>query len=119
MPEINLQQLYNEIQEKKSQRKMIKDSLKDHYDNSPTWQKIKEEVETARAKKRGYDLEVREAYAKDFDEMGRLGDEIRADEELLSEISFQELMKNNKVEITDQYGNEYLPTIKVVFRKNK
>ncbi len=46
-----------------------------------------------------------------------LNDEIKADEELLSDLCFQKLMKNEKVEIVDEKGNEYEPVIKVVFKK--
>jgi len=119
MPTIEPQQLYNEIQAKKATRKTIKDSLKDHYDHDPSYQKIKEEMQTIKDRKHAYDLNVREAYAKDYDELGRLNEEIRADEELLSDIAFQALLKNEKVEIKDEWGKDYLPVIKVVFKKVK
>ena len=117
MPEINPQKLYDEMQTKKEERKMIKASLKDHYDNSPEWQKIKEELDEVKEKKKAYDLTVRDAYAKDFERIAELSDEIKADDELLSDISFQKLMKNEKVEIKDEKGNDYEPVIKVVFKK--
>lgn len=117
MTNINLQQLYNEIQTRKDERKMIKASIKDHYDNSPEWQKIKEELDEVKQKKKTYDLSVKEAYAKDFERIMELGDEIKADEELLSDLCFQSLMRNEKVEIKDEKGNDYEPVIKIVFKK--
>ena len=119
MPHIEPQQFYNEIQQKKVERKTIKDSLKDHYDNDPTWQKIKEELETIRNRKKSYDLTVKEAYMSDFDKLAQLSEEIRSDEAILSDICFQTLMKNEKVEIKDERGKEYLPVIKVVFKRAK
>ncbi len=117
MPKINLQNLYNEIQEKKNERKIIKASIKDHYDNSSHWRKIKEELDEIKEKKKAYDLSVKEAYEKDFEKIYELSDDIKADEDLLSDLSFQELLQNNKVEIKDGNGNEYEPVIKVVFKK--
>jgi hypothetical protein len=117
MEKQNLQKLYDEIQVNKAERKMIKASIKDHYDNSPEWKKIKEELDEIKAKKKAYDQSVREAYAKDFERVMDLSDVIRADEELLSDLCFRELMQNNKVEIKDEKGNDYEPVIKVVFKK--
>ncbi len=117
MPEMNLQQLYNDIQVRKAERKMIKASIKDHYDNSLEWKDIKEALDEVKEKKKAYDNSVREAYAKDFERIMELNDEIKADEDLLSDLSFQKLMKNEKVEIIDEKGNEYEPVIKVVFKK--
>ncbi len=117
MAEVNLQGLYNDIVVKKDERKMIKASIKDHYDNSPEWKVIKEQLDEIKEKKKVYDQSVRGAYAKDFERIMELGDEIKADEELLSDLCFQELMKNNKVEIKDEKGNDYEPVIKVVFKR--
>lgn len=117
MPRIEPQQLYDEIQVRKHERKVIKASLKDAYDNDPKWIKLKETLDEIKAKKRAYDIDMRSAYGKDYDEVDRLGQEIKADEELLSDIAFQELMKNEKVEIKDEKGNNYEPVIKVVFKK--
>ena len=50
-------------------------------------------------------------------EVDRLSHEIKADEELLSDIAFQELMNNKQVDIVDPKGNKYEPVIKVVFKK--
>lgn len=117
MSNINLQQLYEELLGKKEQRKTIKTSLKDHYDSSPIWKKIKEELDEKKSKKKAYDNEVKQLYGKDFDEIFKLSQEIKADEELLSDLCFQELMKNNPVEIKDPKGNTFEPVIKVSLRK--
>lgn len=117
MPAIDPQQLYNEMQEKKEQKKIIRSSIKDHYDTSPIWKKIKEELEEIKSKKTVYDNEVKQAFGKDFDEMLRLSQELKADEELLSDICFQDLLQNKIVEIKDAKGNTYEPVIKVNFRK--
>lgn len=117
MATIDHQQLYNEIQEKKEQKKTIRASIKDHYDTSPTWKKIKEELDEIKAKKKTYDNEVKQAFGKDFDEMMRLSQEIKAEEELLSDLCFQDLLQNKQVEIKDAKGNTFEPVIKVAFKK--
>ena len=101
MPRIQPQKLYDDIQVLKQERKMIKDSLKDHYDNSAEFAKIKENLDAQKEKKKAYDRSVREAYQKDYDKIDRMTEQIKADEELLSDIAFQELMKENPVEIKD------------------
>lgn len=117
MPQVNLQDLYDEIQKKKDERKIIKSSIKDHYDTSPTFKNIKEALDLAKNKKKAYDAEVREAFGKDFDQMMNLSNDISADEDLLSDLCFQELMKNNPVELKDDKGRKYQPVIKVAFKK--
>jgi hypothetical protein len=117
MPEIDIQNLYNEIEAKKAEKKIIKGAIKDHYDSSPTFKNISDELKKIKAKKKAYDMEVREAFGKDFDELARLDADIRADDELLSDLCFRELQKGNAVEIKDKNGKKFEPVIKVVFRK--
>lgn len=117
MAQVDLQKLYDEVEARKAERKMIKASIKDHYDNSVDFKKIKEELDEAKAKKKSYDAGIKEVYGKDFVRILELSEEIKADEDLLSDLCFQELLKNNKVEIKDAKGNDYTPFIKVVFRK--
>lgn len=117
MTQVDLQKLYDDIEQRKDERKMIKASIKDHYDNSVDFKKIKEELDEVKAKKKSYDAGIKDAYGKDFVRIMELSEEIKADEDLLSDLCFQELLKNNKVEIKDSKGNDFVPVIKVVFRK--
>lgn len=114
-----LQELYAEIQVLKKQRKEIKDMFKNELDHDETHKKLSEELKTLKDQKKGIENRIREASPGDSQKLQDIETELKANEELLSDLAFNLLMKDETVELTDAYSNRYVPTFSVKFTKEE
>lgn len=113
-----LQELLNEIRAKKRRVKEIKDSLKDELAQVERYASVKEELDTLKAEKKGIEAAAREKAPKESAELEDLVTEIKADEELLSDLAMNMIMKNETVELVDEDKNKYVPQLVVKFKKD-
>ena len=88
-------------------------------DQDDIWlpEKIKEQMETLRAEKKSAEMQARESSPSDSQKLEDLETEIKANEELMSDLAFNLLMENKTVELTDEYHNRYTPHFVVKFKK--
>ncbi len=112
-----LQEIMTETRNLKKERKEIKDGFKDELANNEAYQKIKEQMETLRAEKKSAEMQARESSPSDSQKLEDLETEIKANEELMSDLAFNLLMENKTVELTDEYHNRYTPHFVVKFKK--
>src|SRR3989344_1841695 len=92
-----LQELLNEIRTKKRRAKEIKQAFKDELAQHERFAKGKEELETLKAERKSIENSVREGSPKESAELEDLATEIKADEELLSDLAMNLIMKNGTV----------------------
>ena len=102
----------------KKKRKGIKSMWKDELEHHSNYQKIIEEMTELKDQKKKIEQELREANAADISEVEDLTLEIKASEELLSDLAFNMYMKEENVEVTDEYNNRYVPQFVVKFKKD-
>jgi len=112
-----LQDLMNETRLLKKERKEIKDGFKDELANNESYQKIIEQMETMKSEKKSAEIQVRESSPGDAQKLEDLEAEIKANEELMSDLAFNLLMANKTVELKDEYNNRYIPHFSVKFKK--
>lgn len=112
-----LQDLMNETRILKKERKGIKDGFKDELAHHDTYQKIIEQMETMRSEKKSIETQVRESSPADSRKLEDFEMEIKANEELMSDLAFNLLMANRTVELKDEYDNRYVPHFSVKFKK--
>ncbi len=112
-----LQELLNEIRTLKAERKKIKDSLKDELSHDERYKQVNEELSTLKLERKSIETRVHESVPGEAQKLEDLDQEIKASEELLSDLAFNLIMKNESIELKDEYENTYLPQMKVTFKK--
>ncbi len=112
-----LQELLNEIRTLKVERKKIKDSFKDELSHDERYGKLVEELSVLKMEKKSIENRVQEAVPGEAQKLEDYDQEIKASEELLSDLAFNLIMKNESIELKDEYSNTYLPEMKVTFKK--
>lgn len=115
----DLQQIFDRVKEFKNQQKLIRDAYKSELSHHSEYQETKEEIEKFKIHKKEIESAIKAGMAKDFEKLEDLKLDIDADNEMISDLAFNKLVKGEKVEITDEFGNKYDPVIVVKFQKAK
>lgn len=115
----DLQQIFDRVKEFKNQQKLIRDAYKSELAHHSEYQEIKDDLEKVKIQKKEIETSIKTAMAKDFEKLEDLKLDIEADNEMISDLAFNKLMKGEKVEISDELGNKYDPVIVVKFQKVK
>lgn len=102
----------------KKERKTIRDSWKDALQHESRYQEIIEEMKSLREEKKRIETEVRESSPRDAQKVDELTLEIKSMEELVSDLALNLFMKDETVEIVDEYNNRYVPQFVVRFKKD-
>ncbi len=111
-----LNEVYQRIQQNKKRQKEIRQMLKDELTHNARYQELLEEVKTLREEKKGIEQQVR-AQSSDAEELEELKIEIQTDQELLADVALNMFMKEETVEIVDEYEQTWHPVFKVSFKK--
>jgi predicted nucleic acid-binding Zn-ribbon protein len=112
-----LEDIYARLEKNKKRRKEINKMLKDELSHSTRYQEITEEMKTLREEKKGIEQEVR-AGNSDIAELEELKAEIQTDQELLADQALNMYVKQETVEIKDEYDQTWYPVFKVNFKKS-
>lgn len=111
-----LDEIYQRIRENKKRQNEIRQVLKDELAHNARYQEILEEIKTLRDEKKGIEQNIR-AGNKDFQELEELKAEIQTDQELLSDVALNMYVKEETVEIKDEFDQTWFPVFKVSFKK--
>jgi hypothetical protein len=111
-----IQDLFNRLQEKRRTQSQIRKQYKDALMASSEYQKILDEANKLRAKKRAYELSVKEQSEAQFKRLDDLALTIRQDTQMLSDVALTAIMKGDRIEVRDDRA-EYEPVFAVRFRK--
>ncbi|OGY48066.1 MAG: hypothetical protein A2840_02960 [Candidatus Buchananbacteria bacterium RIFCSPHIGHO2_01_FULL_47_11b] len=110
---LNLQEVFNRLQESKRKQRELKQDYRDTLENSQRYQEIVESIKDLREKKKQIEHETK----KDFPQLERLKTDINSDNELLSDLALNSLVKGEVIEISDNNHNQYEPILSVRFKK--
>lgn len=113
-----VQDIFTRLQEKRAQAKIVKRKYQEELAASGEHQKIKEDMERLRAKKKTYEKAIKEQSGANFARIDELKFAIQQDAQLLSDVALTSIMKGEPVQIKDEHA-EYEPVFKVTFRKIK
>lgn len=113
----NLEDIYHRLEKNKKRRKEINKMLKDELTHSSRYKEIVEEMQTLREEKKGIEQDVR-AGNSDIAELEGLKLDIQTDQELLADQALNMYVKNETVEIKDEYDQTWYPVFKVSFKKS-
>jgi hypothetical protein len=112
----NLEEVYKRLEKNKKRKREIGKMLADELSHSSRYKEIKEEMLTLREEKKAIEQTV-QAGNPDFKEIEELKAEIQTDTEVLSDLALNMYMKDESVEIKDEYDQSWYPTFKVAFKK--
>ncbi|PJA46212.1 hypothetical protein CO174_00610 [Candidatus Uhrbacteria bacterium CG_4_9_14_3_um_filter_50_9] len=112
-----LEEVYARLEENKKRRKEINKMLKDELTHQSRHQEIIEEMRALREEKKGIEQDVK-AGVPDFLELEDIKSEIQTDQELLADVALNMYMKEETVEIVDEYDQTWYPVFKVSFKKS-
>ncbi|PJE77251.1 hypothetical protein COV05_00155 [Candidatus Uhrbacteria bacterium CG10_big_fil_rev_8_21_14_0_10_48_16] len=112
-----LEEIYHRLEANKKRRKEINKMLKDELTHSSRYQEIVEEMQTLREEKKGIEQNVR-AGNSDASDLDEIKIEIQTDQELLADMALNMYVKNETVEIKDEYDQTWYPVFKVNFKKS-
>ncbi len=114
---VNLQEVYNRLQETKKKQKEIRNAIKDALSTSAEYQEVLEKIKNLRVKKQQIEAGVTSDFSGELAKMDEYIIDLKSDNMLLSDAAISQLMKGETVEITDEYNNKYEPIFSVRFKK--
>ncbi|MCR4311649.1 MAG: hypothetical protein NUV56_00025 [Candidatus Uhrbacteria bacterium] len=112
-----LHELHQRLQEKKSQRRDIKQSFQDILRNNKRYLEIVEEMEKLRSEKKAIENDVLNKDV-DVDRLEELASDIKTDVILLADVALNMYVTNQTVEIVDEYNARWVPVFAVRFKKD-
>jgi hypothetical protein len=113
----NIQEIYDRIKQFKAEQKLIRDAYKSELSHSEDYQEIKDELDALKVRKKEIENGFKQEMRKDFEKLEDLKLDIDTDNEVMSDLAFNKLIKGETVQIEDEFGNKYDPVIRVKFEK--
>jgi hypothetical protein len=114
----SVQEIFDRLQDKKKQVKVVRQKYKQELASSSEHQRITEDMEKLRAKKKKYEQSIREQAGANFARIDELALAIRQDTQMLSDVALTSIMKGERVEVKDEH-TEFEPVFTVRFKRIK
>ncbi len=113
----SLQEVFDRIQKTKKEQKEIKQAYRDALDNNAEFRRISEELKTLKLQKKQIETDAKREFSGEFTKLEDLKIDLDSDQEMLSDLALNQLVKGETVEITDEYEAKYEPVFSVKFKK--
>ena len=111
-----VQEIFDRLQEKRKQVNVIRQKYKEELATNVEYGKIREQLDSLRAKKKKYEASVKQQAGANFARMDELALALRADAQLLSDVAITTIMKGEQVAVRSE-GTDYEPQFTVRFKK--
>jgi predicted nuclease with TOPRIM domain len=115
----DLQEIFSHVQEMKKEKREIQKEYRESLANDDEYQEILEQLKMLKERKKQIETRVQEQMGSRYAKLEELANEIKAEEEMLSDVAMTTLMDGRTVEVEDEYRNKYDPVFKVKFKKMK
>jgi hypothetical protein len=113
-----VQEIFDRLQEKRRQVSVIRKKYQEELTSGAEYQRIREEMERLREKKKKYEAATKQQASANFARIDELALAIRQDTQLLSDVALTSVMKGDRIEVKDKEREvEYEPVFTVRFRK--
>jgi DNA polymerase III delta prime subunit len=112
-----LEEVFNRIKDSKKEQREIRAIYKDALVTSKEYIDVVEKLDEIKSKKKKVEEDIRSQFSSEFSKLESLKLDIASDNELLSDIALNQLMKGETVKVTDEYENDYEPIFSVRFKK--
>mgnify|MGYP007123670563 CR=1 FL=1 len=112
-----IEELHKEIKEAQHKKKELSRVIKEGLESTKEYLDIMDEMKQFKAKKKQIEISVRAEYSAEFNELDDVKTDIKDTKQVLSDLMWNELMKNNKVEVMEE-DVRYVPEVKVTLKKD-
>lgn len=113
----NLQEIFDEIQTLKNERKEIQVEYKDALKNANEFEETDEKLKELKEKKKQIEAITQGRMGLRYQRFEEVKEKIKELDERLTDAAMTELMNGKTIEIKDQHENEYEPIYKISFKK--
>lgn len=115
----DLQDVFKKTKAAKKERKKINDMYREALMNSKTYTEILDQLKELQAKKKRFELQTKQDFRSEMENLDKLKQEIQSSNILMSDIALTTLMKGQTVAITDEDDVKYEPQFTVKFKKTQ
>jgi len=113
----DMQEIFDEIQERKSTKKEIGREYRDILAQDEGYQESKEELQTLREKKKASEQNAQIGMGRRWEEYENAVSEIAELEQLLTDVAMTNLMDGKDITLKDKNDTEYEPSYKITYKK--
>lgn len=112
-----LPDVFKRIQEKKKEQRELRALYRDALALSGEYQKIIEEINDLKLKKKQIENGIQSDFKAEFDKLEGLKLNLAGDAQLLSDLALRQLTNGEELKIIDENKAEYEPVFNVRFKK--
>ena len=112
-----IKEMHNEIMEAQRKKKELSKVVKEAFEKSKEYHDLADQMNSLRARKKQIEAGIRGEYSSEYNDLDSLNADIKDTKMVLSDLIWNELMKNNAVEIVDEHDNKYVPNVVVTLKK--
>lgn len=113
----DVQEIFDKIKEKQKEQKTIRQIYRDVLSNSGEYQKVLEELDELKIKKKRVEMALRGELRSEMDQLESIKIDIESNKELLSHTSLSKILKGEEISLSDEYNNRYEAIFNVRFKK--
>lgn len=113
-----IQEVFEQLTRAKKESKIQKGVYKSALENSDNYRKVTEELKALREKKKQIETVIKKDLGEQYTKIEDLNLEVKNTQEMLDDVALIALVKSQKVEAQDEYGNKYGPEFRVKFKKD-
>jgi len=114
---MDAQMVFNRLSKLKQEQKELKAAYRDALTHDKNFQDCAEALKLAKDKKAQAEKHIKSDFGPEFDRLDELKQLINDDQMILSDLTFNSLVKGEKVEIYDEHETQYEPVLSVRFKK--
>lgn len=115
----DLKDILQRVRAKKQEKKKLSEVFRDALDQSTPYQKVMEQMKDLKAKKLQLESEIYRDFVREREKLDQMKDDIKTDQQLMSDMALSKLMKGENIEIVDENDTKYQPQFKVSFKKSQ
>ncbi len=112
-----LTSVFKRIQDKKKEQRDLKSMYRDALSVHGEYQKVLEELEDLKIKKKQIEAGIKADFKEEFDKLEGLKLNIASDNQLLSDLALNQFVSGELTKLVDENKVEYEPIFTVKFKK--
>jgi hypothetical protein len=109
--------VFKRIQDKKKEQRELKAMFRDALTNSGDYQKVVQELDDLKIKKKQIEASVKADFKEEFDKLEGIKLNIAGDNQLLSDLALTQFVSGDLIRLVDENKVEYEPIFTVRFKK--
>lgn len=109
--------VFKRIQENKKEQRDLKSMYRDALSTDSAYQKVLDELEDLKIKKKQLENSVKSSFKEEFDKLEGLKLNIASDNQLLSDLALNQFISGELIKLVDDNQVEYEPIFTVKFKK--